>query len=337
MKKHINIPIFIPHLGCPNACVFCNQKKISGHTGFDRASVVDELSKAFATVDGSIPAQIAYFGGSFTGIEREDMISLLQLANEYIDAGKCDSIRISTRPDYINEEILDILREYRVSTIELGIQSMDDRVLLASGRGHTARDSERAVELIKDYGFECIGQMMVGLPASTAEAETETAKRICALGVHGARIYPTVVFAETMLAEMMKNGTYEPLTEESSVSRTADVLAVFMEHQIPVIRIGLQSGEMLADANCALAGGYHPAVGELVYSRYFRNLAEVILKKEETRGKTAVFTVAPSDVSKWIGQHGCNRDHFIKTFALRAVKVIPDGAFQSNTWRLRLE
>ena len=130
MKKHINVPVFIPHLGCPNDCVFCNQRTISGHGDYDFAAVKGELDRAFATADAHIPTQIAYFGGSFTGIGRPEMVRLLALANEYIDAGKCESIRISTRPDYIDEEILNLLKRYRVRTVELGIQSMDD------GRGN---------------------------------------------------------------------------------------------------------------------------------------------------------------------------------------------------------
>ena len=194
MKKHINVPVFIPHLGCPNDCVFCNQRTISGHGDYDFAAVKGELDRAFATADARIPTQIAYFGGSFTGIGRPEMTRLLTLANEYIDADKCESIRISTRPDYIDEEILKLLKQYRVRTIELGIQSMDDGVLAASLRGHMAADTRRACRLIRQYGFELVGQMMLGLPGADETSETETARAICDMGAVGARIYPTVVF-----------------------------------------------------------------------------------------------------------------------------------------------
>ena len=194
MKKHINIPIFIPHLGCPNACVFCNQRKISGKANFEKEAVRRELETAFSTADGRISAQIAYFGGSFTGIERSEMRELLEIANEYIEKGKCDSIRISTRPDYINREILEFLRAYRVSAVELGIQSTDDAVLSACRRGHTKEDSFRAASLIKEYGMEFIGQMMVGLPLGTEENERKTAEDICRMGADGARIYPCDYF-----------------------------------------------------------------------------------------------------------------------------------------------
>ena len=330
MKKHINIPIFIPHVGCPNACVFCNQRKISGHKCFEKYSVREELEKAFSTVDGTIPTQIAYFGGSFTGIDREDMIELLSIANEYIDGGRCESIRISTRPDYIDREILDILRRYRVSSVELGIQSTDEAVLRACARGHTAEDSFRAAALVKEYGFELIGQMMVGLPSSTAETERRTALDICRMGADGARIYPTVVFEETALADMTRNGSYPPLTEETSVLRAANALSVFIENNVPVIRLGLQSGEALEHSEGVVAGGYHPAVGELAYAKCFRDMLEAALLQMQTEGKDAVVYAHASDVSKVIGQRGANRNYLIHRFLLKSFRVVADGNAVKN-------
>lgn len=330
MKKHINIPIFIPHVGCPNACVFCNQRKISGCLRFDRSAVRSDLEQAFSTVNGSLPTQIAYFGGSFTGIDRGDMVELLSVANEYIDSGRCRSIRISTRPDYIDREILDILRRYRVATVELGIQSTDDGVLRTCMRGHTAEDSFRAAALVKEYGFELIGQMMVGLPGGTEENERKTAEDICRMGADGARIYPTVVFCETALADMTACGAYSPLTEETSVLRAANALAVFIENDIPVIRLGLQSGETLESGDGVIAGGYHPAVGELAYSRCFRDILERSLAGRNTEGKDALVLAHASDVSKVIGQRGENRNYFTDRFLLRSFRVISDGNAVKN-------
>ena len=330
MKKHINISIFIPHVGCPNACVFCNQRKISGHARFEKYAVREELEKAFSTVDGTLPTQIAYFGGSFTGIDREEMTELLSVANEYIDRGLCESIRISTRPDYIDREILDILREYRVASVELGIQSTDDAVLCACKRGHTAEDSFRAAALVKEYGFELIGQMMVGLPAATAESERRTAEDICRMGADGARIYPAVVFAETALADMTANGEYQPLTQETSVIRAANALTVFLENDVPVIRLGLQSGEALETGEGVVAGGYHPAVGELAYSRCFRDMLARSLGDRETQGKIALVRAHRSDVSKVIGQRGENRSYLIQRFLLKELRVVTDGGAVKN-------
>ena len=174
MKKHANIPIFIPHLGCPNDCVFCNQRSISGHMSFDESKVRFEIKEALSSIEkiGEIEeVEIAFFGGSFTGIDRSLMVYLLETAHEYITAGRVDSIRLSTRPDYISEEILDILEKYGVRTIELGLQSMCDDVLIRSRRGHDASTAERACRMIKERGFSLIGQMMIGLPGSDIQKE----------------------------------------------------------------------------------------------------------------------------------------------------------------------
>ncbi len=336
MKKHINIPIFIPHLGCPNGCVFCNQKTISGHGSFLREHVPEEIEQALATVTGDVPVQIAYFGGSFTGIPRKDMIFLLKTAKKYIDEGRCDSVRISTRPDYIDGEILEILGAYGVKTVELGIQSMDDTVLLASKRGHTAADTIRACAQIKAYGFELIGQMMTGLPMSSAEAEMMTAQRICEMGADGARIYPTVVFRATELEKMAENGEYRPFSEEESVERTARVLGVFMERNVPVIRIGLQATEVLVSGEEMVGGGYHPAVGELAYSRYFRAAIEATLAKCEALGRSAEIAVNPKDLSKMIGQHGVNREYLKNQFSLRAIRFVPSEKMEKHKFTVTL-
>ncbi len=337
MKKHANIPIFIPHIGCPNDCVFCNQRKISGHTAFRPESVRDELSAAFATLRKDIPAQIAYFGGSFTGIERKQMVELLSLAGEYVEAGACESIRISTRPDYIDGEILTILKNHHVKTIELGVQSMDDRVLSASHRGHTADDTKRACAQIKEAGFELVGQMMTGLPQSSAASETMTAEMICKMGADGARIYPTVVFEDTALCEMAKAGVYTPFTTEEAVSRSAQVLAVFLAHEVPVIRVGLQAGEALVSGEGVYGGGYHPAIGEMIYARHHRNAVEKALEAEKTAGKLLILRVSPKDVSAFVGQKGENRRYLTEKFALRGVKIIPCEACSSYKFTYEMQ
>ncbi|MCQ2770277.1 MAG: radical SAM protein, partial [Clostridia bacterium] len=257
MKSHINIPIFIPHLGCPNTCVFCNQRKISGHVSFDMNSVRRDIDTALETIKPGQKCQIAYFGGSFTGIPREDMIELLTIAKSYIDRGLVDSIRLSTRPDYIDEEILNILKQYGVTSIELGLQSMRDTVLTSCKRGHTALDGINACKLIKKYGFELIGQMMTGLPGSSIDDEIYTAKSICEVGADGARIYPTVVFIDTELCDMAKSGSYNMPTEEDLINRTVAALKVFIDNNVNVIRIGLQSSEAVLDDDQTYSNSYH--------------------------------------------------------------------------------
>ena len=331
MKKHANIPIFIPHVGCPNDCVFCNQRKISGHTHFDREAVRGELDEAFSTVRRDIPIQIAYFGGSFTGIDREDMRYLLSLANEYIDAGKCESIRISTRPDYINREILDILQENRVKTIEIGVQSMDERVLSASRRGHTASDTERAFSLIKSYDFELIGQMMTGLPASTEEAEVMTAERICEMGADGARIYPTVVFYDTELAKMAERGEYRMLEIDDAVERSKEVLKIFNSRGVECIRIGLCASDNLMDESQVMGGANHPSLGELVMGEVcfdrMCDLADKFIAENKNCG-TLVFKVPRGQLSKAVGQKGKNRSRLkekYKTYKIVIKEADTDG------------
>ena len=336
MKKHRNIPIFVPHLGCPNTCVFCNQRKISGCEKADFSSVSAEIEEALATIPANTEVQIAFFGGSFTGIDRADMIYLLKTAKKFIDEGRVDSVRLSTRPDYINEEILDILSRYGVKSIELGIQSMDDSVLSASGRGHTAAQTEHACSLITSRGFELVGQMMTGLPSSTLEAELYTARRICQMGACGARIYPTVVFRGTELHSMMERGEYESRDIEQVVNDGARVLAVFLENGVNVIRVGLQSSELLTEGS-ETASPYHEATGELIYSRFFRDKAEKILSSCDTLGKDATIYVAPGDVSKMVGQKKSNTTYLKEKFSLHDIKIREIGELMQNDINIILE
>jgi histone acetyltransferase (RNA polymerase elongator complex component) len=324
MKKHINIPIFIPHVGCPNACVFCNQRKISGKANFEKEAVRRELETAFSTVDGTVPAQIAYFGGSFTGIERNEMRELLEIANEYIESGKCDSIRVSTRPDYIDREILEILRAYRVSTVELGIQSTDEAVLSACRRGHTKEDSFRAASLIKEYGMEFIGQMMVGLPLGTEENERKTAEDICRMGADGARIYPTVVFHETELCNMAVQGEYVPLSVDEACERSAKVLRRFVDSGVSVIRIGLCASDNLGDLEKVKGGANHPALGELVRGEiYYDSLRAMFAGMDENNsiaGKSFKALVARGELSLAIGQKQRNKERIMREFGIKELK-----------------
>ncbi|MBR2446873.1 MAG: radical SAM protein [Clostridia bacterium] len=309
MSRHLNIPIFIPHLGCPHTCVFCNQRSISGTQSFDPESVDAQIMAALATTCEDDTAEIAYFGGSFTGIDRELMIYLLDVAERYVQkplAGKArvQGIRMSTRPDYISEEIIRVLSHYSVRTVELGVQSMDDAVLVASGRGHDAKSAEQACRLLSDAGYDVVGQMMIGLPGSTVQSEVQTAKHLCELGVRAARIYPTVVFANTKLCALMQSGAYVPLTQSEAVSRSAVVLEVFLAHGVPVIRIGLCASDNLSDPACAVAGANHPAMGELVRSElYYRKLRDMLHKAQMP---VQTIYIPARELSMAIGQHRQN-------------------------------
>ncbi|MBQ2765664.1 MAG: radical SAM protein [Clostridia bacterium] len=334
--RHINIPIFIPHMGCPNACVFCNQRRISGKTEFDIRSVEDELQRAVETIDYSAcEVEIAFFGGSFTGIDRGDMLYLLELAKRYIDEGKAQSIRLSTRPDYIDGEILDILAEYGVTDIELGLQSMSEHVLTASKRGHTAECARQACRLIKDRGFNLVGQMMIGLPESSLDDELYTAREIVSLGCDAARIYPTVVFCETELCDMMRGGAYTPLEMQDAIERSATVLEAFSEHNLPVIRLGLCAADNLFDEGTMVGGAYHSAFGELVYSElYYKKIRKYIESyglDDKISGRDITVYVPRGETSKVSGQKRANKARLCREYGVRSVKITEREGMEKYT------
>ena len=321
MKKHVNVPIFIPHYGCPNDCVFCNQRKITVKPCYDKNVVIAEIEQALSTIESErSEVELAFFGGSFTAIPENEMLGLLEVSDIFLSEKRIDSVRLSTRPDAINGHILQNLASHGVKTIELGLQSFSDTVLSASKRGHTASQSEQACKLIKDYGFQLIGQMMVGLPCSTLKDELDTAEKICELGCDGARIYPTVVFPDTELDKMTKSGAYTPLTTEQAIERSAKALEVFIRHRVPVIRIGLCSNETLSDEN--YAENYHPSVGELSINRYYLDKMKALLSAiGDTNGKNAVFIVAKGKISQAVGQKRANVLALIDDFGLKDVKI----------------
>jgi histone acetyltransferase (RNA polymerase elongator complex component) len=267
MKKG-NISIFVPHLGCPCQCSFCNQKTITGST---QQPTCDDVRAAVETAlkRKGFDYEIAFFGGSFTAIDREYMLSLLETAYEYVSSDKVSGIRISTRPDCIDDEILALLKKYGVTSIELGAQSMDDEVLEANRRGHTAEDVVRASELIKKYGFELGLQMMTGLYKDTEEKALQTAKSIIALSPATVRIYPTVVLKGTYLAELYEKELYKPLCADDSAELCAKLVPMFEQAGIKIIRLGLHSSPDIK--RNMLAGGFHDSFGELVKSRLLIN------------------------------------------------------------------
>ena len=312
MKKHANIPIFIPHEGCRNECIFCNQRTITGTCQGSDRDIVPEIEKALLTIPEEYEIEIAFFGGSFTGIGTGKMTRLLDSAYEYVKSGRVQSIRLSTRPDYIDEQILDILKQRGVTHIELGIQSMRQHVLDACKRGHTVDDTERACRLICDYGFILGGQMMIGLPCSTSEDEIHTARRIGEMGAKEARVYPCVVFEKTELCNMAKSGEYAPISVDEAVERSTKVYYELKKHKINILRIGLQSSESLSDKSEVYAGAYHPALGELVESRI---KLEAILsaieyykseKASECHGQPFTVECNKCDLSKVIGHKKSN-------------------------------
>ncbi|MBQ4065834.1 MAG: radical SAM protein [Clostridia bacterium] len=253
------------------------------------------------------------------------MTYLLDVAEGYVEAGRVSSIRFSTRPDYIDEEIISLLRNYRVKTIELGLQSLDDRVLTACRRGHTAEQARIACRMVKEAGLSLIGQMMTGLPEATGDSEIMTAERICALGADGARIYPTVVLKGTALHDMLLDGRYTPPTEEEAIMRAADVYEVFLRHGVPVLRVGLHASEGMEREHAVF--GYHPAMGELVEGEiYYRRMTEALSVMPEAVGKRVEFRIPRGDLSRAIGQKGRNRTRLCERFGLTGVQFAETDA-----------
>ena len=314
------IPVFVPHLGCPNDCVFCNQRRISGSQS---PATADDVRKAIQEAAALLPAgvkrQLAFYGGSFTAIPEAEQLPLLGAAKAALDEGLIASIRLSTRPDAIDGEILNILRFHGVETVELGAQSLDDEVLRLSGRGHTAEDVERSSKLIKERGFKLILQMMTGLPGDSEEKSIETARRIIALKPDGVRIYPTVVVRDTALYDLWQAGRYTPHSVEDAVSVCARLLPMFEAAGIPVIRLGLNPTDELS-GGMAAAGAYHPALGEMVKSRIMLHRAEKLLEDVEA-GSEVTIGVHKSKVSQMTGQKRCNITALCRGFALASLKV----------------
>jgi histone acetyltransferase (RNA polymerase elongator complex component) len=318
--RHINIPLFIQHMGCPNQCVFCDQRAITGAHSFCFEKVIEDIEKVLAT-KGDAEAEIAFFGGSFTGIDRDLMIRLLDIAEGYVKKGEVVGIRMSTRPDYINEEILDILDRYTITEIELGIQSLDDEVLTSCRRGHIAADTEKSCKLLRERGYKFIGQMMTGLPAATHESEIFTARRICEMGAVGTRIYPLVVFKNTPLAEMTRRGEYTPMSLEEAIERSANVYEVFLENNVKCLKIGLHETENLHSEESYMAGPNHPALGEMVRSEIYRRRIMSAIKTD-TSGKNLEIYVPKGRISMAVGQKSVNKARIMKETWAHLVKIL---------------
>lgn len=318
-KRNI-IPVFVPHLGCPNNCVFCNQRKISGSVQPANAETVKSaVTEALERIPDKSNIQLAFYGGSFTAIPLQEQNELLDAALPFLHEGTISSLRLSTRPDAIDESTLIRLRERGVKTIELGAQSMCDEVLEASGRGHEARQTAQAAKLIKKFGFELILQMMTGLPGDSKQRSIETARQIIALKPDGVRIYPTVIIENTPLYDMWKAGLYPEHTVQEAVETCAEILPMFEEAGIPVIRLGLNPTEELT-GGAAAGGAYHPAFGELVKSRIFLERARALLKSG-VHGENVILKVNKADVSAMTGQKRANITALCQEFSLKSLKV----------------
>ncbi len=320
--KHANVSVFVPHLGCPNMCSFCNQHHIACTEKVPTAADIEaavEIAKNSKNYNPKL-TEIAFFGGSFTAIERGLMVELLETGYRFVKDGSVCGIRISTRPDAIDDEVLGILKEYGVTTIELGAQSMDDEVLILNERGHTALDVEKASYSIKHHGFALGLQMMTGLYGSCAEKDIKTAERLIDLSPDCVRIYPTITLKNTKLCELYSAGKYIPPTLDDTVELCVKLSSMFSASNIPVIRLGLHT----IDENAYVAGPWHPAFAELCEALVFR---EKILNRLKKAGEYTVY-VCRADLSKAKGQKKSNIEYFANLGY--NVKIIEDNSIEKN-------
>ena len=337
--KRTNISVFIPHIGCPHRCSFCDQRSISGAahapTPEEVAALLEEQAPHLA--ERGMQAEIAFFGGSFTAVPREYMVSLLECAHAAVQKHPevyC-GIRCSTRPDCVDDEIIAILKKYGMTAVELGAQSMCDEVLSLSGRGHTAADVEAASKMIKAAGFRLILQMMTGLPGDTKERSIETAKKIIALAPDGVRVYPTVIVRDTALFDLWQAGRYKEHSVDEAVDWCAALVPLFDAAGIPIIRLGLNPTEELS-GGAAVGGAYHPALGELVKSRLMLYRAREVLAGVQP-GAAVVLGTEAGRISQLVGQHRCNVAALTVEFGLRALKVRPCAAKNGDIRVLSVE
>ena len=331
-QKHVNIPIFISHEGCPNDCVFCNQRTITSKVkAMTLPEVAEQIQLYASTLDDKTYAELAFFGGSFTGIDAGLQEEYLKLASEYKKAGIIKAIRLSTRPDYISREILDRLKYYEVDTIELGVQSLNDNVLKASNRGHLSCDVYHAVELIRSYGFRLGIQLMVGLPGDTKERSLLSSQLTALLRPEFVRIYPTLVIRDTELSRLSEQGLYHPLSLKTAIEWTKEMYLVFLRSQIPVIRMGLQPTDLIAEGKEVLSGPFHPAFRQLVESAYFLDVMKRILISQHPIEEQAVIKILchPKDLSQVIGHNRSNLTELKKVY--RQLQVTADSRIKPMT------
>ncbi len=332
-QKHYTIPVFVPELACPNRCVFCNQQKISGHISIPtEPEIHQQINQYLESFTEGAHIELGFFGGSFSGIPAEEQIRFLKIAQPYLEKGAIHGLRISTRPDYISEQQLNLLKKYNVSTIELGTQSLAEDVLLLSKRGHTIADVDRAASLIKAYGFSLGLQMMTGLPGDTLEKTLYTARRIVELGADNTRIYPTLVIKNTELEELYSSGLYTPLTIEQAVDRVKQLIPIFEAAGITIIRIGLHPSEGLLNGTDLVAGPFHPAFREMVESALWSDIFKPLYNLEsdiniEISTPTHQRTMA-------IGYQAANKKQLETKF--RRVRFTANESLQNHDFTYRL-
>lgn len=327
------IPIFLPHAGCPHQCVFCNQTAITGvKHDIVSSETVDLLIDEFLEYKRPHrrPAQVAFYGGNFLGLKKDAIRRLLGYTMKSVVNGRVDSIRFSTRPDTIDRKHLEIISDYPVSTVEIGVQSMDDRVLAMAKRGHTAADTVKAVMLLKERGYTIGLQTMVGLPGDDETGSFYTAQRIAELVPDFVRIYPTIVLENSRLGMWYTQGKYNPWPLTRCVEHVKDLYLYYKKKAIPVIRMGLQASEDLEKGATILSGPHHPAFGHMVHSEIFMDMAAEVMEKQSAFEDTVTIKVHPRSISKMRGLKNKNVDALKKRFHIKWLKIVPDSSLPED-------
>lgn len=328
--KHFIIPVFIPHWGCPHQCVFCSQKSITGQkTPVKACDVKSIIQDGLERLTQKRYVEVAYYGGSFTALPLETQRDLLHPAYEMLVAGRIQGIRLSTRPDCISPEVIDVLRQYQVRTIELGVQSLDEAVLKQAGRGHTLTDSIRAIRLLRNEGFYCVAQLMIGLPGETWDSLLETAALVTRIRPDAIRIYPTVVLSGTPLADAYLSGSYSPLSLDEAVARASYLKYCAVEAGVSVIRVGLQATDELQSGETILVGPYHPSFGEMVDSYLFYLMGARLFESLNRAASAAIFHHHPRDHSKLRGLANRNLQLWKNRYDITVV-CKPDGSHKGE-------
>ncbi len=308
--KPLVIPIFIPHSGCPHQCAFCNQSIITNQKSNlpDKYQINDIITQYLQYKGKRESVELAFFGGNFLGLPHKTIIELLEIVNTYISENKIHGIRFSTRPDTINPQTLDLLKPYTISAIELGVQSMNDEILLKSKRGHTAGDTIKAIGLLKDYSFKIGVQVMVGLPDDSESSLLKSTHKLAKLAPDFARIYPLMVLKGSPMEQWYKKGLYKPLTLEESVKLVKKMYQIFQADNIDVIRMGLQASDMMEDQSMVLAGPWHPAFGHLVFSQIFYDMIcrKIDQSPELLKTKSLILNVHHRSESRLRGDKNSN-------------------------------
>lgn len=335
--KPFIIPVFIPHMGCPHRCVFCNQASITGHKdGQPSPQQVRETISEFLEYKTGYrrPVEVAFYGGNFLGLATPYTQDILDEAERFVKKGIVDSIRFSTRPDTVTRNTLKTIGSHTVGAVEVGAQSMDDRVLSMNRRGHSAEDTSSAVKLLKDRGLRVSLQIMPGLPGDTSESIHETGRKIAELSPDFVRIYPALVVKNTVLEKWYRQGRFKPLSLADAVDVTKRLYLLFQARGISVIRMGLQATGSLLKTGAVVAGPFHPAFGHMVHSAIFFDLAAHEIESQQGLSKRIVLKVRPQDIPKVIGLRKENIKRLIQRFDLEHLQVVPDLTIPENTVKL---